>query len=89
VEFRVSGGVISIVPVKTKITPSMLMVLLAAVPPYLFKLVTPFLRLPAMLAVFVNSFSEILLGVVDTLTTVLVVIGCPRERTNAHQQPYS
>jgi hypothetical protein len=79
----------AVVIVKMGITPSMLVVLLAATPPCLLKLVATLLRLTAVLTVFVNCFSEILLGVVDTLTTVTVVIGCPCERTTANQQPYS
>jgi hypothetical protein len=71
------------------ITPSMLMVLLAATPPCLLKLVATFLRLAAALTVAVNCLSEIFLGVVDTLATVPVVIGRLCERDTARQQRYS
>ena len=57
------------------ITPSMLMVLIAATPPCLLEVVATFLRLAALLTVAVNCLSEVFLGVVDALATVAVVIG--------------
>jgi hypothetical protein len=72
--------------VKMSITPSMLVVLHAATPSRLFKLVALFLRLPTALAVAVNCLSEIFLGLVDTLGTIAVVIARRRRR---EQQPYS
>jgi hypothetical protein len=73
-----------VVLVKTSITPSMLVVLLAAIPLGLLKLVATFLRLAAVLTVAVNCLSEIFLGVVDTLATVAVVIGRLYERDTAN-----
>jgi hypothetical protein len=67
----------------------MLMLLLAAAPPYLFKLATPFLRLSAMLALAVSFLSQVFLGSVDTLATVAVVIRRPCESGTASQRQYS
>ena len=75
--------------VKANITDSMLRMLLAATSPRFRKFVATFFRLSAVLTVFVNGFSEILLGVVDTLTTVAGVIGRPCERSTTNQQPCS
>jgi len=71
------------------ITPSMLMVLLAATPPCLLEVVATFLRLAAVVPVAVNFLSEIFLGLVNTLATVAVVIGRLCERDTASQQRYS
>jgi hypothetical protein len=80
---------LAVVLVKMSITPSMLMMLLAATPPCLLKVVTTFLRLAAVLAVAVNFLSELFLGIVDTLATVAVVIGRLCARDTANQQRYS
>jgi hypothetical protein len=64
----------------------MLVVLLAAIPVGPLQLVATFLRLAAVLTVAVNCLSEIFLGVVNTLATVAVVIGCPCKRDTANQQ---
>jgi hypothetical protein len=76
----------AVILVKMSITPSMLTGLLAAAPPYLFKLVAFFLRLAAMFAVAVNFLSQVFLGPVDTLGAIAVVIARRRRR---HQQPCS
>jgi hypothetical protein len=67
----------------------MLMALLAATPPRLFKLVALSLGLPTALAVAVNFLSELFLGPVDTLVALAVVIARLRGRDTASQQPYS
>ena len=80
---------LAVVLVEMSITPSMLVVLLAATSPHLLKLVATFIRLTAVFAVFVNCLSKVLLSVMDTLATVAVVIGRPCERATTNQQPRS
>jgi len=61
-------------------------VLVAATPPCLLKLVATFLRLAAVLTVAVNCLSEIFLGLVDTLLAMAVVIARLRARHATSQQ---
>jgi len=64
-------------------------VVTAAIPLCLVKLVTPFLRLAAALTVFVNCLSEIVLGLVDTLVAFVVPITRLRARHAASHQQHS
>jgi hypothetical protein len=76
----------AVILVKMSITPSMLVVLYAASPSNLFKLVAFFLRLAAMFAVALNFLSQVFLRPVDTLGAIAAVIARRRRR---HQQPCS
>jgi hypothetical protein len=78
------GG--AVILVKISITPTMLVVLYAATPSHLFKLVAFFLHLATMFAVAVHFLSQVFLGLVDTLGALAVGIARWRRR---HRQPYS
>jgi hypothetical protein len=64
-------------------------VVAAATPLCLVKLVATSLRLSAVLTVAVNCLSEIFLGLVDTLVAMAVVITRLRARHATSQQKYS
>jgi len=64
-------------------------VVVAATPLCLLKLVTTFLRLAAVLTVAVNGLSQFFLGRVDTLVAMAVVITRLRARHATSQQKYS
>jgi hypothetical protein len=64
-------------------------VVAAATPRCLLKLVAASLRLAAALAVAVNCLSQIFLGLVDTLVAMAVVITRLRASHATSQQKYS